>query len=404
VSIAPEVGAAASAGSVSVSPTATTTYTLTATNAAGNTIATALVTVAGSSPTGPPVIDHFAFDPPEIYPGESSTLSWDVSGATTVVIDRGIGEVPPSGSQTISVLATTNYTLTATNSEGSVAQIVPISVSAAPDDARPDLVVTSIAKVSGSGGYRIGYTIENRGDGPCPATVAKLYVNGVYKASDGVSTINAGATVDGVFSSWTYDPRTPVIKVVADADDDAYEHREDNNEKSVSIAVETVVNYLDKANLADWETGSPTTSISFGGSLSDPNGFAVNRTNVKLEDGDTYAKVLETHPKWVASGWIGGEYPEITVPPGAWFVADVGFLDGAAGTDGVEFKVWFVPSGVSMAQPLGQINATYDGELDRFELNLSNIAGKTGKIALQALAGASSGKDWAVWANAKMVR
>ena len=404
VAITPGVGGVASSGSTSVSPSTSTTYTLTATNAAGNTIATALVTVAGATAASPPVIDHFAFDPPEIYPGESTTLSWDVSGATTVVIDRGIGEVPSYGSQTVSVLATTNYTLTATNAEGSVALTVPITVGAAPDDARPDLVVTSIAKESGSGGYRIGYTIENRGEGPCPATVAKLYVNGVYKASDGVSTINAGAEVEGVFSSWTYDPRTPVIKVVADADDDAYEDDEDNNEKSVSIAVETVVNYVDTANLADWETGSPTTSISFGGSLSDPNGFAVNRTNVKLEDGDTYTKVLETHPKWVASGWIAAEYPAITVPLGAWFVADVGFLDGAAGTDGVQFWVWFMQSGVDIAEPVAHLDATYDGDLDRFELNLSSLAGRTGSLIFQVLAGPSSGKDWAVWANAKMIR
>jgi len=405
VAIDPGLGTVALSGSMTVSPTATTTYILMATNAAGKSTATARVEVTGATPGGPPVIDHFTATPPSMHPGDSSTLSWQVSDATSVSLDRGIGAVASSGTRTVSVLATTNYTLTAFNSAGSVVMTIPVLVTEAPPPGdEPDLVVVDIARVAGTSGNVVSYTIRNQGDATCPPTVAKLYVNGVYKASDSVPALPGASAVERRFTTWTFNPDTPVIKVVVDANDAVSEANEANNEKTVTIAVETVVNFIDTAGLADWETGSPLSVIGFSGSLSDPNGFACYRTSVKLEDGDTYAKVLETHPKWVNSGWISGYYPETTIPMGAKFVAEVGFLDGAAGTDGVKFRVWFWQTGVDIPNLLASVDATYDGDLDYFNIDLLPIVGRTGRIGFQILAGPSSGKDWAIWSSAKMIR
>src|SRR5262249_56193772 len=74
-----------------VSPTATTTYTLTATNGGGSVTATARVTVVPP----PPTISSFVATPPSITGGQSSTLSWSVSGATSLTIG-GIGPVTGS--------------------------------------------------------------------------------------------------------------------------------------------------------------------------------------------------------------------------------------------------------------------------------------------------------------------
>ena len=406
VSIDHGVGSVASSGSAVVSPTATTTYVLTAINAFGSTTATTVVTVSSATPTGPPVIEVFVASPPSIHPGETTILSWTVSGATSVAIDRGIGAVDSIGSAPISVTGSTNYTLTASNSFGHVDRVlhIPVDPWPSPGESGPDLVITAITKIAGSGGYRIGYTIKNLGGEPSAASVSKLYANGVLRETDSVPTLPAGASADRQFATWRYDPSTPVIRVVADANNAVSETAEGNNEKQVSIAVETVVNYTDKANLAVWKTGTPPTDISFGGAINDSNGFVCYRTSVKLEDGDTYAKVLQTHPKWVASGWIEGFYPEVTVPLGAKFVADVGFLDGASGTDGVKFRVWFWQSGVDVPSVLANKDATYDGDLDSFDIDLAGIVGRSGRIGLQVLAGASSGQDWAVWANARMIR
>jgi hypothetical protein len=409
------VGSVALTGSRLVTPITTTLYTLVAANADGKSIsATTQVTVTATPalPASPPVIQSFVAEPSDIDSGDASILSWEVTDATSVTINQGVGSVALSGSSSVSPEHDTDYTLTATNSAGSVHEVVSVSVdeTAPPADEDeeegeeeyPDLVVTGISKVVDSDHYIIAYTIENQGEGSCPSTVAKLYVNGVYKASDTVPSLNPGEDVDGEFSSWTYVPTTPVVKVVADAGDDADEDDENNNEKQVSIAVETIVNYVDKANLANWVTGPPGAVISFGGSTGDSNGFAVHQTNVKLEDGDTHAKVLETHPKWVSSGWIIGYYPTITVPIGARFVAEVGFMNGAAATDGVVFKVFFAGDGP--AQLLEDVEASCDGDLDSFNIDLEDFVGESGQIILEALAGSSSAQDWAVWVNAKMIR
>ena len=128
VTIAPDVGGVAATGNTSVSPSSTATYTLTATNAAGSATATAQVEVSGSVPTGPPVIVRFTASPPSIHPGETSVLSWEVTGATTVALDRGIGPVAPTGTRSVSVLGTTNYTLTASNAYGHVFETIPVVV------------------------------------------------------------------------------------------------------------------------------------------------------------------------------------------------------------------------------------------------------------------------------------
>src|SRR6266404_3747688 len=68
----------------------------------------------------PPVIFYFAAAPPSISAGQSTTLSWQPVGATSVRIDNGIGDVTGKISVAVSPSQTTTYTLTATNSAGSV--------------------------------------------------------------------------------------------------------------------------------------------------------------------------------------------------------------------------------------------------------------------------------------------
>src|SRR4030042_2563622 len=63
-------------------------------------------------------INSFGSSPATIAPGESSTLSWNVTGATTVSIDQGIGNVALAGTRVVMPGATTVYTLTAFNTAG----------------------------------------------------------------------------------------------------------------------------------------------------------------------------------------------------------------------------------------------------------------------------------------------
>lgn len=87
---------------------------------------TANVTVAEAIPK--PVILSFNAEPGTISPGRTSTLSWEVTGAATVSIDHGIGNVALSGTRDVSPSETTTYTLVATNEAGSVNATAQITV------------------------------------------------------------------------------------------------------------------------------------------------------------------------------------------------------------------------------------------------------------------------------------
>jgi len=65
-----------------------------------------------------PTIIHFTASPESIMEGEMSILSWNVSHATAVHIDHGIGTVSAIGTIEIFPEATTTYTITATNLDG----------------------------------------------------------------------------------------------------------------------------------------------------------------------------------------------------------------------------------------------------------------------------------------------
>ncbi len=80
-------------------------------------------------PTSAPTIASFTAAPSTITSGQSATLTWSVSGATSITIN-GIGDVSTVTSTSIAPTQTTTYTLTATNSGGSTTATATITVNA----------------------------------------------------------------------------------------------------------------------------------------------------------------------------------------------------------------------------------------------------------------------------------
>ncbi len=123
----------AAGGSTSVSPTATTTYTLTVSAADGRT-AQASVTVTVDDGDPPPAVTLSA-NPAAIAEGESSTLIWTSTHATSAAIDQGIGPVALSGARQVSPTRTTAYTITVRNSDGmTAAATVSVTVTGPPEE------------------------------------------------------------------------------------------------------------------------------------------------------------------------------------------------------------------------------------------------------------------------------
>lgn len=117
------IGTVSNSGRKSISPSETTRYTITATNKAGKSTKSVIVTVN----QGMPVVVSFTASPSTVTSGQSVTLKWVVNGATTVRLE-GTGTVPATGSQVVTPVATTTYTLTATNKAGITTATVTVTM------------------------------------------------------------------------------------------------------------------------------------------------------------------------------------------------------------------------------------------------------------------------------------
>jgi prefoldin subunit 5 len=187
IRIEPEVGQVTALGSRTVKPSAATTYTLIAANEAGESRQTCRVEV-GEAPAvqskvveqpaadtelvepvvissevvephvviseivEPPVVSSQVVEPvvisseagerptchsfntnrPRIMPGQSSTLSWQVSNAQRIRIEPDVGPVSALGSRTVKPSVATTYTLIAGNKAGESRQTCRVEVGEAP--------------------------------------------------------------------------------------------------------------------------------------------------------------------------------------------------------------------------------------------------------------------------------
>ncbi|MEO8594966.1 MAG: OmpA family protein [Candidatus Solibacter sp.] len=87
--------------------------------------------VAIGSPSTAQIV-RFDATPSQIQPGQQSTLTWIVQGATSVSINNGVGNVAATGSTGVSPTQTTTYTLTAVGPAGNITATTTVTVSSGP--------------------------------------------------------------------------------------------------------------------------------------------------------------------------------------------------------------------------------------------------------------------------------
>jgi hypothetical protein len=83
---------------------------------------------SGELPQEPPVISRFDMNLTEINKGESALIAWDITGASIVKIDPGVGEMPSRGSLQVAPDVTTIYTISAENKAGTVNKSLTLTV------------------------------------------------------------------------------------------------------------------------------------------------------------------------------------------------------------------------------------------------------------------------------------
>lgn len=169
--------------------------------------------------------------------------------------------------------------------------------------------------------------------------------------------------------------------------------------------------FVTRAPEAQWcGAGPPAYSCAilvFNASDTDPNGFAVWRQGVSMEDGSVPpGKVLETHPKLENAGVISGTYPAYRVQSGDHFRAKFGFLSGAS-TGNVTIQLNYKESNCQPGRDLCSLGSwpkAYNGSLITLDVDLASIDGHNVQFALVALANGSSDKDWATWVSPRIER
>ena len=192
-------------GAITGHEAGTATITATPTSGSGNAAATIVVTVENPPPPPPPTINLFAANPQTIVQGGQSTLTLNVSGATTIAISDGINNTVVTGtSYVVEPVATTTYTLTASNAGGETQATTTVTVTA------PTKTVVSVGVVLGEPSIEattstacvttVTYSDKSTdNDATCSsgnlsvATVANNIVTGV---AAGMVTITATSNVD----------------------------------------------------------------------------------------------------------------------------------------------------------------------------------------------------------------
>jgi PKD repeat protein len=200
------------ARSATVRPRATTTYTLTAFNSAGSTTQTLTLPVEPAAAR--PVIASFTADPTTIYAGDSTSLSWQVSGATSLAISPGVGVVTGT-SVAVTPTANTTYVLTATNATGSVTRSVPVTV--APRPVPPPFIqafqVSPVSIIAGEQAT-LSWSVDGATDLQIQPDIGAVTGNSIVVAPTATRTYqltatNAGGTVSRTVTLEVLPPEPP---------------------------------------------------------------------------------------------------------------------------------------------------------------------------------------------------
>ena len=104
-----------------------------------------------------PVIGSFVASPNNIVRGGSIELRWSVSGAKTISIDNGIGQVSANGSKTLYPPVNTVYTLTASSESGSAVATASVTVQESASVGNP--VITFTAQHLGGTSWQLNWNV-----------------------------------------------------------------------------------------------------------------------------------------------------------------------------------------------------------------------------------------------------
>ncbi len=175
-------------GSVQVTPSITYTFVLTATGDGGTVTCSKTVTVT------PPVISkptcELNANPLKINQGDSSTLTWKTTNATTVTIDRpaGLKTVDASGSLDVYPWKTYTFVLTATGDGGTVTCSKTVTVNPVVVPAPVCDISANPSSITAGDSSKLKWTSQNAVTAYINQGIGSVALNGNRNVHPGVTT------------------------------------------------------------------------------------------------------------------------------------------------------------------------------------------------------------------------
>jgi len=175
--------------------------------------------------TALPEIGDFQATPSNLTLGQQLSLSWNVTGASRVVISPDIGAVAPGGSRAVAPAADTRYTINAINSGGVTSRSVDVKVTQ-PSLNTSDLLVLDIFREASM----IYYRVLNNGSGTSKGCNAGLFMGQTPLGTGYIPPLLPGERRTLYFGtySWSFFYDTPAT-VCVDIDNQNNESNSGNN-------------------------------------------------------------------------------------------------------------------------------------------------------------------------------
>jgi hypothetical protein len=286
--------------------------------------------------------------------------------------------------------ATTTYTLTATGPGGSNTATVQVMVTPLPEPPVINSFTATPDEITVDDSTTLSWSVSNASS----VTISPDIGNVANEGSTEVSPTETTSYLMTAINGDLVETRTVAVEV--------------SNVMGVAHigwlgSGDVAYDFIEQAPSATWTAGVLTGTfeihtLSFPGTTSDDQGYACYQLNTNLNDGITYSKLLETHPRWVDNGFISGRYSDVNVPPGAKLQLKVGIINGYT-SGNVRFKVNIIDRGYSV---WNHVVAYADG-VEMAEIDLSDFADQNIDFELYVEANGVSTQDWAAWAEAKIV-
>ena len=263
---------------------------------------------SGGSGGGPTPTVTITATPTTVNAGQTVTLSWTSTNATSLAIDNNVGAVTgPNGTKDVTPTATTTYTITATNGSKSATAAVTVTVNAAPQPATATISVTPTI-IAASQTYAVTWSSTNAKsvtitptiNGEDPTTTALSGTSTQVGAHTTTYTINATGT-DGSTATASATVTVVATTLTASAPKIRIGQSVTLNwtaESATTVSLDNNIGAL--TGTSGSKTVSPTQTTTY--TLTATNGAVTSTSQVTVEVDTSLAVTLTATPQSVPAG------------------------------------------------------------------------------------------------------